>query len=140
MGNLQSCEERTRDAEKDERIVAGTLQGAKECNIGSAKHFDNADEASRRILAGSEFSNINTENSKQVLDQVIEKYWWLLPVRELIMDHGNEFGADRVHEDGSWNRGFNEFINWYSITIDLMEAWSLKDLRLQIWHLEKDAA
>jgi len=31
--------------EEDERIVAGTLQGAKECKMGLAKQFDNVDDA-----------------------------------------------------------------------------------------------
>ncbi len=39
------------------------------------------DDASRKILAGGEFSNINTENSKLVLGQLVESYWWLLPLR-----------------------------------------------------------
>ena len=30
---------------EDERIVNGTLQGAKECKAGLAKHFDNVDGA-----------------------------------------------------------------------------------------------
>jgi transposase InsO family protein len=59
------------------------------------------DDASRKVL-----SSINTENSKQVLYQVIDRYWWLHPMRELMMDHGSEFGAHRVHEDGSWNGSF----------------------------------
>ena len=66
------------------------------------------DDASRKVLAGGEFSNINTENSKLVLDQVVDRYSWLLPMRELIMDHGSEFGAHRVHEDGTWNSGFKQ--------------------------------
>ncbi len=31
--------------EDDERIVAGTLQGAKECKLGLAKEFDSIDDA-----------------------------------------------------------------------------------------------
>jgi len=73
------------------------------------------DDASRKVLAGGEFSSINTENSKLVLDQVIERYWWLLPMRELIMDHGSEFGAHRVHEDGTWNGGFKQHLEEYGI-------------------------
>jgi transposase len=73
------------------------------------------DDASRKVLAGGEFSNINTENSKLVLDQLVDGYWWLLPMRELIMDHGSEFGAHRVHEDGSWNGSFKKHLNKYGI-------------------------
>jgi hypothetical protein len=55
------------------------------------------DDASRMILAGEEFFEINTENSNIVIDQMIEKYWWLCPLRERILDHGSEFGAHRIH-------------------------------------------
>ena len=68
------------------------------------------DDASRKVLAGGEFSNINTENSKQVVNQEVEKYRWLLPMRELIMDHGSEFGAHRVHEDGTWDGDFKKHL------------------------------
>ena len=37
------------------------------------------DDASRMILAGGEFKNIDTENSKLVVDQLVERYWWLCP-------------------------------------------------------------
>jgi putative transposase len=73
------------------------------------------DDASRKVLAGGEFSNINTENSKHVLGQVVDRYWWLLPMRELIMDHGSEFGAHTVHEDGTWNGGFKEYLEMLGI-------------------------
>ena len=53
----------------------------------------------RMIFASGEFSNINTKNSKMV-DQLVERYWWLCPMGELIMDHSAEFGAHRVHDDG----------------------------------------
>jgi putative transposase len=54
------------------------------------------DDASRKVLAGGEFSNINSENSRLILDQVVDRYWWLRPMREPMMDHGSEFGAHRV--------------------------------------------
>lgn len=73
------------------------------------------DDASRKVLGGDEFSNINTENSKQVVNQVVERYRWLLPMRELIMDHGSEFGAHRVHDDGSWNGDFKEHLERLNI-------------------------
>lgn len=60
------------------------------------------DDASRKILAGGEFVKINTENSIIVVDQMVERHWWLRPMRELIMDHGSEFGAHRVPENGKW--------------------------------------
>ncbi len=91
------------------------------------------DDASRMVLAGGEFTEINTENSILIIDQLVDKFWWLCPLRELILDHGSEFGAHRIHDDGSWN-GFSEntssigqlFIHSTSLSlgimIDLMEA------------------
>jgi putative transposase len=73
------------------------------------------DDASRMVLAGGEFSEINTENSKLVIDQLVEKFWWLYPMRELIMDHGSEFGAHRVRNDGSWNSDFKNHLEKYGI-------------------------
>jgi putative transposase len=32
------------------------------------------DDASRKILAGGEFSNINTENSKKIIDQMVDSF------------------------------------------------------------------
>jgi hypothetical protein len=42
-----------------------------------------------------------------IIDQLVDKFWWLCPMSELILDHGSEFGAHRIHDDGSWN-GFSE--------------------------------
>jgi putative transposase len=55
------------------------------------------DDASRMVLAGGEFIEINTENSK------------------LIIDHGSEFGAHRIHDDGSWNCEFKDHLKKYGI-------------------------
>jgi putative transposase len=48
---------------------------------------------SEKFLLGGEFVTINTENSIIVVDQMVDRYWWLRPMRELIMDHGSEFGT-----------------------------------------------
>ena len=73
------------------------------------------DDASRKILAGGEFVTINTENSMIVLDQMVERYWWLSPLRELIMDHGSEFGAHRVPENGKWEGQFKTHLEKHGI-------------------------
>jgi putative transposase len=73
------------------------------------------DDASRMVLAGGEFSEINTENSKLVIDQMVDKFWWLCPMREIILDHGSEFGAHRIHDDGSWNGDFKAHLEKYGI-------------------------
>ena len=67
------------------------------------------------ILAGGEFRNINTENSKFVVDELVERYWWLCPMRELILDHGAEFGANRVRENGKWDSEFKKHIERHGI-------------------------
>ncbi|MCD6461126.1 MAG: hypothetical protein J7L61_00070 [Thermoplasmata archaeon] len=58
------------------------------------------DDSSRKISAGGEFDACNTENSKKIVDQVVERYWYIRPMRELIMDRGSEFGAHRTNEKG----------------------------------------
>ncbi len=68
------------------------------------------DDASRKILAGGEFANINTENTMRVIDQMVERYWIICPLRELIMDHGAEFGAHRRDENGQWDSEFKQHI------------------------------
>ena len=73
------------------------------------------DDASRMILAGGEFSEINTKNSKLVIDQMVDKFWWLCPMRELILDHGSEFGAHRIRDDGGWNSDFKDHLEKYGI-------------------------
>jgi putative transposase len=73
------------------------------------------DDASRMVLAGGEFTEINTDNSKLVVDQMVDKFWWLCPMREIILDHGSEFGAHRVHDDGNWNGDFKDHLEKYGI-------------------------
>jgi len=43
-----------------------------------------------------------------IIDQFVDKLWWLCPIRELILDHGSKFGVDRIHDDGSWNSEFKD--------------------------------
>ena len=59
------------------------------------------DDASIMVLAGAEFFEINTENIKLVIDQMVEWHWWLCLQRELIMYHGSEFVAHRIQDYGS---------------------------------------
>ncbi len=68
------------------------------------------DDSSRKILAGGEYPTINTENSMKVIDQMVERYWIICPMRELIMDHGAEFGAHRRDEKGEWDSEFKKHI------------------------------
>jgi putative transposase len=52
----------------------------------------------------------NTANSIAVLDRVIQEYGQIRPLRELIMDHGSEFGAHRVDENGYWDSEFLQYL------------------------------
>jgi putative transposase len=60
------------------------------------------------VVGGGELLEISTENSKLVVDQLMDKYWWLCPLRELILNHESEFGDHRIHDDGSWKRKFKD--------------------------------
>jgi putative transposase len=62
------------------------------------------------ILAGGEGRNINIENRILVVDELVNRYWWLCPMRELILDHGAEFDAHRVHEDGKYDSEFKNHL------------------------------
>ena len=68
------------------------------------------DDSSRKILAGGECDACNTENSEEVVNQVVDKYWHIRPMRELIMDRGSEFGAHLTDEKGDWDGEFKRFL------------------------------
>ncbi len=52
-------------------------------------------DASRKILVAGEFQREDTYNSILLVDQMVERYGDILPMRELIMDNGSQFGAHR---------------------------------------------
>ena len=95
------------------------------------------DDASRMILAGGEFDAINTENSKRVIDQMVERYRWLCPIRELIFDRADAFGAHRVHENGNWDGTFKQHLEKYGIDPILVRVkhpqtnWKLERIFLE---------
>lgn len=64
-----------------------------EDRISSLKICAVLDDSSRKILAIDEFATINTENTITVVERAIQEYGPICPFRELIMDHGSEFGA-----------------------------------------------
>jgi len=68
------------------------------------------DDSSRKILAIDEFATINTENSKAIVERAIREYGSICPLRELIMDHGSEFGAHRIDENGNWDSEFKQYL------------------------------
>jgi transposase InsO family protein len=51
----------------------------------------------------------------RVLKQLVGGYWWFYPLRELILDHGSEFGAHRTHEDGGWTTNSRMICKKYGI-------------------------
>ncbi|HOO54769.1 MAG TPA: hypothetical protein PLX30_11110 [Methanothrix sp.] len=68
----------------------------------------------------------STENSKLVIDQLVEKYWWLCPMKDLILDHGSEFSAHRIHDDGSWKGYFKNHLKIYGFRPILARVKHLK--------------
>ena len=69
---------------------------------GETKFYAVLDDAYRKILAAGEFKNANTVNSTALVDEVVAKYWDILPMKELISDNGSEFGAHRKGEREEW--------------------------------------
>jgi putative transposase len=55
------------------------------------------DDSSRMIIAGREYVHCNTENTIEVMDELVREYLDTCPLRELILDHGSEFGAHRIN-------------------------------------------
>ena len=55
------------------------------------------DDSSRMIIAAREYIYCNTENTIEVIDELVKEYWDICPLRELILDHGSEFGAHRIN-------------------------------------------
>jgi len=78
------------------------------------------DDASRKILAAGEFENANTANSIALIDEVVAKYWEILPLEELISDNGSEFGAHRKGDRKEWDSRFKRYIE--SLGIKLITA------------------
>ena len=68
------------------------------------------DDSSRKILAIDEFATINSENTIAVIERAFQEYEPICPVRELIMNHGREFGAHRKDENGDWDGEFKQYL------------------------------
>ncbi|MDV0441513.1 DDE-type integrase/transposase/recombinase [Methanorbis furvi] len=67
------------------------------------------DDASRMILAGGEFDRATTEFSIQVLREAYEKYEYIVPIREVITDHGTQFYANTRDSQGNAEHAFEKF-------------------------------
>ena len=79
-----------------------SISGLKICAI--------LDDSSRKILAIDEFAAINMENTISTVKQLIQEYGPICPLREMIMDHGSEYGAHRRDENGDWDSEFKRYL------------------------------
>jgi len=85
--------------EEDERIVAGTLQGAKECKMGLAKQFDNIDDAIDFLE--EEVLELKKCEQESIAAEIIESgrtQEWVETKREYKNDHYKcEYCGDTSH-------------------------------------------
>jgi hypothetical protein len=75
------------------------------------------DDSLRMIIAGREYVHCNTQNTIEVMDELVREYWDICPLRGLILDHGSEFGAHRINKDGSWNSEFKRHVETLGIKL-----------------------
>jgi putative transposase len=68
------------------------------------------DDASRKILSGGEFGNATSENSVELVKEVLEKYGCIQALRETITDHGSQFYANKRNLDGFADHSFERFL------------------------------
>ena len=95
--------------ERDHSLSAGHIDWH-EKGLNNSMVCAIIDDSSRKLLAGGEYDACNTEYSKKVVDQVVERYWHIRPMRELILDRGGEFGAHRTDEKGDWDGEFKRYL------------------------------
>ena len=75
------------------------------------------DDASRKILAAGEFQHANTANSIALVDKLVEDYWDIMPLEELISDNGSEFGAHRRNGKKEWDSRFKSYVEALGIKL-----------------------
>ena len=75
------------------------------------------DDASRKILVAGEFENANTDNSIALVDKLVEDYWGIMPLEELISDNGSEFGAHRKGDRKEWDSRFKRHLESLGIKL-----------------------
>ena len=86
-----------------------SLNGIKLCAI--------EDDASRKILVGKEFEHAYEVNSISLFEILVEEYWKIRPLRELIIDNGSNYGAHRTDEKGEWESDFKRIVEKYGTKI-----------------------
>ena len=92
----------TKESIRCQGILTGSIRMEKFCAI--------IDDASRKILAAGEFQHANTANSIALVDDVVAKYWDIMPLEELISDNGSEFGAHRRNGKKEWDSRFKRHV------------------------------
>ena len=100
--------------ERDHSMSAGHIDWH-ESAVNGKKLCAIIDDSSRKILAAGEFDSVTTANTITVLDAMVREYENICPLRELIMDHGSEFGAHRRDENGEWDSEFKRHLEELSI-------------------------
>lgn len=75
------------------------------------------DDASRDVLVWGEFPNATMENSIRLFEKLVEEYWDIRPLRELIIDNGSHFGAHRTDEKGDWKSEFKRIVEGHGTKI-----------------------
>jgi len=95
--------------ERDHSMSAGHINWYEDDSSG-LKLCAVLDDSSRKILAAGEFATINTKNTIVVVERAVQEYGQICPLRELIMDHGSEFGAHRRDENGYWDSEFKQYL------------------------------
>jgi len=75
------------------------------------------DDASRKILVAGEFESANTANSIALVNRLVEDYWDIMPMRELISDNGSEFGAHRKNGKKEWESRFKRHLDSLGIKL-----------------------
>ena len=64
-----------------------------------------------------EFQMADTDNSILFVDQMVERYWDILPMRELILDNGSQFGAHRRGDNKEWDSRFKRHVESFGIKL-----------------------
>jgi putative transposase len=62
------------------------------------------------ILAYGEFDQATTENSIQLVQDVIDRFGHIAIIREIISDHGTQFCANKTDRNGYARHTFTEFL------------------------------
>jgi putative transposase len=78
----------------------------KDHRIGSPLLCVVLDDASRKVLAATESQAISSEASIALLTEAYEQNKWILPIQQVITDHGGEFYANTRDKDGHADHSF----------------------------------